>query len=389
MVIRVAFPLFGRGGWTGGYNYLKNTLRLIDAQLSDEIEAWVFLSPLEDKELGDEIRTLVDGRVIEDPLIGSSGRGLSLVRAIILGRDAQLERVLQSHDIDVVFENASFYGRRFSIPVISWIPDFQHRHLPKMFRMLNWWRREIGFQLQLRSGRTIMLSSNTAQDDLTHFYPTAKGKVNVVRFTVGLVDASRLSSGKEVQKIYDLPDRYFFLPNQFWRHKNHAIVLEALGILQSQEKLEAIPPIILTGQPKDTRNPMHFDDLMTRAKTLKVERHFRYLGLIPYGHVLTLNANCLAMINPSLFEGWSTPVEEAKVFATPLILSDIPIHREQSHDPNSAQALATLLMNVASRHPSPRPPESELHARHSARLEEHAEALLHVAKTATVRSKSS
>jgi glycosyltransferase involved in cell wall biosynthesis len=388
MVIRVAFPLFGRGGWTGGYNYLKNTLRLINAQLSDEIEAWVFLSPTDNAEFGDELRSLVDGRVIVDLFVGSSGRGLSLVKAIILGRDAQLERILQSRGIDVVFENANFYGRRFSIPVISWIPDFQHRHMPEMFTTLNWWRRDLGFKHQIKSGRTILLSSYAALKDLEYFYPTAKGNGNVVRFAVCEFDASHRARGEELRRMYDLPGRYFFLPNQFWRHKNHAIVLEALSILRSQEKLEAIPPVILTGQPKDVRNPNHFEDLMTRAKYLQVDRHFRYLGLIPHDHVLALNANCLAMINPSLFEGWSTPVEEAKAFATPLILSDIPIHREQSpdasfFDPNSANALAALLMDAASRRPAPRPTEPKLRILQSARLEDHAKALLETIRLAT------
>lgn len=38
----------------------------------------------------------------------------------------------------------------------------------------------------------------------------------------------------------------------------------------------------------------------------------------------------VAVINPSLFEGWSTTVEEAKSLGVPLILSDLSIHREQT-----------------------------------------------------------
>lgn len=37
-----------------------------------------------------------------------------------------------------------------------------------------------------------------------------------------------------------------------------------------------------------------------------------------------------ALLNPSRFEGWSTTVEEAKAAGTPMILSDIPVHREQA-----------------------------------------------------------
>lgn len=38
---------------------------------------------------------------------------------------------------------------------------------------------------------------------------------------------------------------------------------------------------------------------------------------------------CISIVQPSLFEGWNTGVEEAKAINKYLILSDIPVHREQ------------------------------------------------------------
>ena len=37
----------------------------------------------------------------------------------------------------------------------------------------------------------------------------------------------------------------------------------------------------------------------------------------------------LAVINPSLFEGWSSTVEQAKAYNKKIILSNISVHREQ------------------------------------------------------------
>ncbi|TIN29445.1 hypothetical protein [Mesorhizobium sp.] len=34
------------------------------------------------------------------------------------------------------------------------------------------------------------------------------------------------------------------------------------------------------------------------------------------------------LLKPSHIEGWSTTVEEAKSLGTPMLLSDIPLHRE-------------------------------------------------------------
>jgi glycosyltransferase involved in cell wall biosynthesis len=385
--VRVAFPLLGRGGWTAGYVYLKNTLRLICTRLSDEIEPWVFLSPAEHKKYGTELSPLVEGRLIVDPAIAIAGRGKSLVRALVTGKDKALEDLLLAKNVDVAFEHASFYGARFAIPVVAWMPDFQHRRMPEMFGRLNWWRRDLGFRMQIRARRTLMLSSETAREDLEQFYPEAKGRGHVVRFAIDLDIGAHLRRSDEMRAAYGLPERFFFLPNQFWRHKNHSLIVAALKLLKARGHLDALPPVILSGHNTDPRNPTYFDDLMRTATAAGVAGHFRHLGLIPYNHVLSLSAACHTQMNPSHFEGWSTPIEEAKAFATPLILSDIPIHREQAPDARffnstSPEAAAAALLDCARAQPCPRAPALALQAAQDVRLAEHARALLATVKAA-------
>ena len=73
------------------------------------------------------------------------------------------------------------------------------------------------------------------------------------------------------------------------------------------------------------------------------------LGKVPYEDVIALMKNCEALINPSLFEGWSTTVEEAKSLGIKLLLSDISVHFEQLGNKakyfkkNSALSLANLI----------------------------------------------
>ena len=57
----------------------------------------------------------------------------------------------------------------------------------------------------------------------------------------------------------------------------------------------------------------------------------------------------LAVIQPSLFEGWSTVVEDARCLGKKMILSDFPVHLEQDppesvfFDRNSPEQLAELI----------------------------------------------
>jgi glycosyltransferase involved in cell wall biosynthesis len=71
---------------------------------------------------------------------------------------------------------------------------------------------------------------------------------------------------------------------------------------------------------------------------------------------LQLLRKSLAIIQPSLFEGWSTVVEDARALGKSLILSNLPVHLEQNpphahyFDPTSPEALAeqiALLWNNA------------------------------------------
>jgi len=56
-----------------------------------------------------------------------------------------------------------------------------------------------------------------------------------------------------------------------------------------------------------------------------------------------------AVLNPSLFEGWSTTVEAAKAVGVPLLLSDLRVHREQApenalfFDPGNVDEMAKVL----------------------------------------------
>ena len=73
---------------------------------------------------------------------------------------------------------------------------------------------------------------------------------------------------------------------------------------------------------------------------------------LPYADILALNARTDALLNPSRFEGWSTPVEEAKALGTPMALSGLGVHREQVgeaaifFDAHDADACAEALRAV-------------------------------------------
>jgi glycosyltransferase involved in cell wall biosynthesis len=323
--LRVAFTTIPRRLWAGGYNYQSNLFAALNRYLPGEFTPVVFAGHRDDAADLAVLERIPGVEIVRSAAFDRRISGLATALAIGLDRTAAAE--FRASRIDVVFEAARFFGWRLPFPAVAWFPDFQHRQLPQLFSWSERWRRDLGFRIQIASGRAIMLSSESASRDCMRFYPNLTNPASVVRFATEPSPQSLSANSSDVIAQYGLPPKYFYLPNQFWRHKNHGVVVEALRISANRG---ADIVVAATGGKDDPREPGYFDSVMRRVEACGLANNFRYLGMIPLPHVYALLRATTALINPSRFEGWSTTVEEAKSFGVPMILSDIAVHREQT-----------------------------------------------------------
>lgn len=356
--MNIAFTLIASKFWMGGFNYLLNLLTGLARFESERVRPFIFCGDdVSDSDVA-AFEAIAGVTVIRSPIFNAENRRRALFLALLTGVDSAARDCFDQHRIDIVFESATFYGWRFPLPAIAWFPDLQHRLMPEFFPRVGWWRREIGFRFQIASGRRILLSSETARQDCARFYPEASSRTEVLRFPARIAASDLHGDPHELLAAYALPRAFAFLPNQFWKHKNHGVVIEALGILRKKGRLVTV---VATGNPKDSRHPGLYEELEQRMKALGVASDFRMLGVVPRLHLLALLRTCSVLINPSRFEGWSTTVEEGKALGIPMVLSDLPVHREQAGDQadyftvDDAVRLAGYLENYAvSLPPKPR-----------------------------------
>jgi len=350
--MRVAFTLIGGKNWTGGYNYLLNLIRSLHKYSENDIQPVLFVGEDTDPHDIEPFQKYLFRPAVKTRLFNQSQKTKQLVLTIVRGRNILVEALFKDYHIDVVFEAATFYGFHFNIPVVAWVPDFQHRHMSNMFSFFSYWKREIGIHAQIISKRIIMLSSEDSKKDCERFYQSSVGNTYVVPFAVemnGKHPKQSLSLG-ELREKYDIPADFYYLPNQFWKHKNHQVVIDGLKKLIDRGYNYVV---VSSGQPLDPRHPMLYRYLRERVKKLSLENNFIFLGMIPYNDLVGLMLAAKAVINPSLFEGWSTTVEECKTLGVPLLLSDIPVHREQAEktalffDPISPENFADILIHFS------------------------------------------
>lgn len=344
--MRVAFTLIGGGTGTGAYNYLSNLLRVLSAHEGARITPVLFLGTDVGEDEAAPFETVVGVEIFRSSVLNRARKTTSLAASLLCGVDTALRNLFRAHRIDVVFESAQFFGWRLGLPVVAWIPDFQHRHLRHMFTRKGYWKRELGFQAEIAAGRTIMLSSEDARRDCERFYPRTVGRTRAVRFAVPPGNPPTLAAARAVADRYGLPEHFLFMPNQLSKHKNHLLVLDALALLRERGHKIVV---VSSGKQLDERHPEHFAAVQARRQALGLQDHMRLLGMIPYPDLAALMRCSVAVLNPSLFEGWSTPVEEARALGVPLVLSDLDVHREQAasaatyFERHSAASLADVL----------------------------------------------
>ncbi len=349
-MIRIAFTLIGGKSWTGGYNYLLNLVKVMAKYHADRVTPVLFFGTDIDPVEAAPFSEIPGTEVVMSPWMNQARKQASLARSLALGLDAPVQKLLQAHGIDVIFENAQFFGKKLGIPAIAWIPDFQHRGMRHLFSRTAYWKRELGFRAQIAASRTIMLSSEDARKTCETLYPSTVGRTHVVRFAVPppTIIPTAAQAGAVADR-YGLPASYFFMPNQFWQHKNHLMVVDALALLKRRGQTIVVAA---SGKQLDPRRPAHFENVKSAIARSGVADSFRLLGLLPYEDLVPLMCASVALLNPSHFEGWSTTVEEARALGVPMLLSDLDVHLEQAKgiarffDRHSAESLANALQSA-------------------------------------------
>lgn len=345
-MLKVGFILELSQSWLGGVNYYRNIFQAVE-DYGKGIELIAFIGKDSDssclKDFPAGIDILSTGLLTKWHILWLAAH----VCRKYLKKDFITSWFMKNHGIKVLSHNNS--GIEYpGVRNIAWIPDFQHKYLPEFFSADEIATRDNNFSNIAKTSDVVLLSSHDAEKDFKKFYPEYANKARVLQFVPNLNLNVKYDFDK-LRKKYDLPKKFFFLPNQYWIHKNHKVVLKALKILQQQ-----IPDIVVvsTGNTKDYRVKEHYEKLQQYIIENHLKENYRILGLVPYEDVQALGQFCVAYINPSLFEGWSTVVEEAKYRGKRIILSNLQVHQEQApplgryFSPHDVNELVILMAQV-------------------------------------------
>ena len=348
---RMRIGLIETGGeWIGGVLYLQNAIRALDLLPEDERPEMHLLAGWRSRGGLDGEGSIKERHAFGYRRAMPSARRLGAAGLTLARRSwpVSLERVVGGIHADVVWPTQVALGDAFPVPWAAWIPDFQHKRLPEMFDAETRRGRDRQYGRIARDAPQVVVSSQAAHRDLMRWFPVAEpDRVSVLPFvSMPGPDWYAHAPGKTAAAL-QLPEKYLIFPAQFWAHKNHALLFEAIRLLRDRGLADIC--LVCTGFTGDARHPDHFARLTAWLQRHELGENVRILGLLPRAAQIQLLRTAAAVVQPSLFEGWSMLVEDARTLGKRIYVSDLPVHREQQPDDavffprHEPEALAELI----------------------------------------------
>ena len=152
--------------------------------------------------------------------------------------------------------------------------------------------------------------SQATKDDLVAHYGVPKEKIPVVYH--GVEPRFRPTPDPAVPARYGLPSRYFLYLGTLQPRKNLERLLQAYAQLSGD-----VPALVLAGA-----KGWYFERIAAAIAALGLGERVFLPGYVPDEDVPALLTGALALVFPSLYEGFGLPVLEAMACGTPVVTAN-------------------------------------------------------------------
>ena len=195
--------------------------------------------------------------------------------------------------------------------------------------------------------KIIAVSQNTKEDILRIYPRIPTERISVIYNSVSLyknISETPYENLAEKYSLYVRPKEYFLYIGFRNGYKNFELILRLL----EQDPSCRDWVFLCVGGEKDDMFPE-----IIAAKGLS--RNFRFLGFVPDDELITLYRNAIAMIYPSLYEGFGLPILEAMANECPVVCSNTSSLPEVAgdaaiyFDPYSTESLKGAIVELLGR----------------------------------------
>ena len=243
----------------------------------------------------------------------------------------QIYRKLKSKLLFSPQPEAPLYSKcRYIVTVHDVIP----LRFPQISSSLRYYHRYYIPQV-LSQAQHIICNSKATATDICDFYDIAADQITPIPLAHDANNFRLLNEARKKNQNY----RYFLYIGRHDSHKNLHRLIEAFADLQNQLQDYQDYELWFAGSSDKSNTPK----LHSQIEELGIKHRVKFLDYVSYKELPKIINQAIALVFPSLWEGFGFPVLEAMACGTPVITSNLSSLPEVAGD-------ATILINPYNKH---------------------------------------
>jgi glycosyltransferase involved in cell wall biosynthesis len=258
-----------------------------------------------------------------------------------------LARELMREECDLwIFPTPTAKSFQIPVPSLVSIHDLMHRYerrFPEAVSGREFRNRERNYDNIRRWAIGVLVDSECGRRHVHESYGMPLDQIHILPFIApAYVHAALPPSGFDDR--YALPEKFIFYPAQFWEHKNHRGLIEAVSRLKQD-----LPDLklVLAGSKKNA-----YTSTVNDVRRHGLEKDVTFLGYIPDQDMPELYRRARALIMPTFYGPTNIPPLEAFAVGCPTAVSGIYAMPEQVadaallFDPESVDEIADCIRRL-------------------------------------------
>lgn len=258
-----------------------------------------------------------------------------------------LNRACQHDKIELIWFLTPVY-QQVDIPYLFTVWDLQHRRqsfFPEVSQNSAFDKRESFYKKVIPQAAYVVVGNQRAKEEVIRFYGMPDERVKTIEFPTPPFVLKKNNDDFNVKARFNILQPYIFYPAQFWPHKNHVVLLEALKLLREQNGQDIA--LVFTGSDKGNRN--YIEQLV---REYDLDKYVYFLGFVSIQELIALYKNAQVLVYPSYFGPNNIPPLEAMGLLCPVVTADVAGMREQLGDaalyfnPNKPTEIVTHVLSI-------------------------------------------
>jgi len=245
---------------------------------------------------------------------------------------------------------------KLNIKTVVTIHDLIFERFPETYHFDERYTHRWKIKRACKIADAIIAISEQTKNDLIEFYGVSPQKISVCYQSCNPIFEKKISEIEKnnVKKKYQLPDQFFLFVSSITARKNLISICRAMIIVKNTLPI----PLVIIGDGKKEKN-----EVKQLMKENGIEQSLVFLNELPEAKedCFTTAADfpaiyqqALALVYPSIFEGFGLPILEALWSRLPVICSNVSSMPEVAEDaalyfaPDDSNQLAQHLQAIAS-----------------------------------------